>query len=151
MERLWKYTPWLTRLILVPPTFIFAMIGLRHILHPAESAATIGIVFTSALGATITRVGLGGFPLACSLFILFCLASKRRVTTGLAFTANLVGVLLLVRVLGMMVDGTVQENIRLVRAEMVLLVLVAIGLFLDFAKRRRELDMRSELTRAING
>ena len=123
----------------MPPTLIFALVGSRHILHPAESAAAIGIVFSSALGVTITRVGLGGFPLACSLFTLYCLVSWQRVATGLGFVATLVSVVLAVRVFGMMVDGTVQESMRLVRAEIILLVLFVIGIFLDFAKRRREL------------
>jgi hypothetical protein len=84
-------------------------------------------------------VGLGGFPLACSLFTSFCLISPRRVTTGLAFVATLVAVVLVVRVFGVAVDGTVHESMRLVRAETILLALFTIGLFLDFAKRRREL------------
>jgi hypothetical protein len=138
MEKLWRYTPWFTRLILVPPALIFAMLAWRHIVHPVESASAIGIAFTSALGITITRVGLGGFPLACSLFTLYCLLS-RRISTGLTFVATLLCVLLIVRVFGMTIDGTVQENMRLVCAETILLVFFVIGIFLDTAKRRREL------------
>lgn len=139
MEKFWKYVPWITRLMLVPPVVIFAMVGLRHIVNPAESATLSGIAFSSPLGATITRVGLGGFPLACSLFILYCLASRQRVTTGLRFVVMLVSVVLVVRVFGMLADGTVHESMRLVRAEIVLLGLFVVGLFFDFATRRREI------------
>lgn len=138
MEGFWKFASWFTRLILVPPTLIFALVASRHIFHPIEIAAAVGIAFTSSLGVTITRVGLGGFPLACSLFTLFCLTSRRRVATGLAFVATLVSVVLSVRVFGMVIDGTVHESMRLVRPEVTLLVLFVIGLFLDSARRRRE-------------
>lgn len=137
MERFWKYTPWFTRVLLIPPTLIFALVASRHILHPVESAAAVGIAFNSALGVTISRVGLGGFPLACSIFTLYCLVS-RRVSTGLGFVFTLVSVVLGVRVFGMLADGTVQESLHLVRAETILLVLFVAGLFLDAAKRRRD-------------
>ena len=139
MGKLWKYVPWIIRLMLVPPAVIFAIVGLRHIVNPAESAMLSGIAFNSALGATITRVGLGGFPLACSLFTVYCLASPQRVTTGLRFVAMLVSVVLVVRVFGMLADGTVHESMRLVRAEIFLLGLFVAGLFLDFATRRRQI------------
>ena len=139
MERFWKYAPWFTRLMLVPPTIIFALVASRHIFRPVASAAEVGIAFSSPLGVTISRVGLGGFPLACSLFTLSCLVSRRRIATGLAFVATLVSVVLAVRVFGMVMDGTVHESMRLVRAEVILLAVFVIGLFVDSAQRRREL------------
>ena len=88
-------------------------------------------VATAFLAFFVAVVGLHG--------TLSCLVSRRRVTTGLTFVATLVGVVLVVRIFAMMIDGTVHESIRLVRAEAILLVLFVISLFLDFAKRRHEL------------
>lgn len=138
MEKLWKIAPWLVRLILVPPTFIFGMIASRYILHPAENAALVGIALTAPLGATITRVGFGGFPLACSLFTLWCLVSKRRVLTGLTFVTILVSAVLAVRAFGVVVDGTAAQSMHLIHVELVLLTVFVAGLVLESTRRRRE-------------
>jgi hypothetical protein len=138
MARFWKLAPWLTRLALVPPTVIFALIASRYIAHPVEAGATIGLAFHSALAVTIIRVGFGAFPLGCSIFTASCLVSERQRLTGLGFVATMIGVALAVRIFGMLADGTVRQSIGLVRAEVVLLVLVTIGAFIEFGWRRRK-------------
>jgi hypothetical protein len=135
MEKFWKSSPWLTRLILLPPTIIFTLIGARYIAHPVASAAAQGIVLPAALGVTIARVGLGAFPLGCSVFLATCLLSRRRLLTALNFVAILVGVLLLVRVFGMTADSTVRENMKLVNAEIALLLSTGVGFFLELGRR----------------
>jgi hypothetical protein len=128
--------PWLTRLILLPPTAIFVLIAARYLANPIGSAAAQGIVLPPGMGVTIARVGLGGFPLGCAIFLVTCLLSKQRLLTGLTFVAILAGVVLAVRVFGMIADSTVQANLRLVRAEIGLLVITGIGLFLELRRRR---------------
>jgi len=135
MEKLWKSAPWLTRLILLPPTVIFTLVASRYITHPVASAAAQGIVLPPGLGVTIARVGLGGFPLGCAIFLATCLFSRRRLLTGLTFVAILVGVILLVRIFGMTADSTVRENLKLVNAEIGLLVVIGVGLFLELGRR----------------
>jgi hypothetical protein len=135
MEKFWRIAPWLTRLILLPPTVIFTLIALRYIAHPAASAAAQGITFTSGLGVTIARVGFGGFPLGCAIFVATCLISRHRVVTGLTFVAIMVGVLLLVRIFGMTVDSSVAENMKLVRAEIGLLTVTGFGLAIEMGRR----------------
>jgi hypothetical protein len=135
MEKFWKSSPWLTRLVLLPPTVIFTLIASRYITHPVASAAAQGIALTPGLGVTIARVGLGGFPLGCAIFLASCLLSSRRLLTGLTFVAILVGVVLLVRVFGMNADSTVQENMKLVNAEIGLLVVTGAGLFVELGRR----------------
>jgi len=54
MERFWKIAPWLTRLILLPPTFVFALIASRYLTHPVQTGATIGLAFNSPLAITTT-------------------------------------------------------------------------------------------------
>src|SRR5215510_2926780 len=104
MKTFWKIAPWLTRLILVPPTIIFALIGVRYIVHPAAAAATVGIALTTPLASTILRIGFGAFPLGCSLFTLWCLISRRRILTGLGFVSIMIGVALVVRIFGIVMD-----------------------------------------------
>jgi hypothetical protein len=55
----------------------------------------------------------------------------------------MIGVALLVSVFGMLADGTVQENMRLVRAEIAILVIVSIGFLLQFGRRRQQLRTAS--------
>jgi hypothetical protein len=136
MERFSKIVPWLTRLILVPPTFIFTMIASKYITHPVQMAATAGISFNAPLGITILRIGFGAFPLGCALFTLSCLVSTRRILTGLGFVATMIGVALVVRVFGMFADGTVKESMRLVIAEVVLLAITFAGILMELSRRR---------------
>ncbi len=134
MERFQKVAPWLTRLILLPPTVIFTFIAARYLANPVASAAAQGIVLPPGLGVTIARVGLGGFPLGCSIFLATCLLSKRRLLTGLTFVATMASVVLAVRIFGMITDSTVQANVRLVGAEIGLLAVTGIGLFLELSR-----------------
>lgn len=138
MERSSKIVPWLTRLILLPPTFIFTMIASKYITHPVEMAATVGISFNAPLGITILRIGFGAFPLGCALFTLSCLVSTRRVLTGLGFVANMIGVALVARVFGMLADGTVRESMQLVIAEVVLLAITFAGILMELSRRRSQ-------------
>jgi hypothetical protein len=104
MNKFWRLAPWLTRLMLVAPTVIFALIASRYLFDPVHTGATIGLAFNKPLSITITRVGFGAFPLACSIFTLSCLVSTRRILTGLGFVAMIMGVALVVRVVGMLVS-----------------------------------------------
>jgi hypothetical protein len=135
MNKFWRFAPWFTRIILLPPTFIFAMIASRYLVDPVHAGAAVGLAFTTPLALTITRVGFGAFPLGCSLFTLSCLISTRRLLTGLGFVATMIGVALVVRIFGMLADGTVRENMRLVGAEVVLLAFLTVGFFIESARR----------------
>lgn len=136
MKRFWRLAPWITRLILGLPTALFAAIGIRYLVH-VTAVGVRGIAFTSGMGLTVGRVGFGAFPLACSLFLLGCLFSERRLLTALAFVATLDSVVLAVRIVSMFADSSIQENLGLVRAEVFLLALSAAGLLLELGRRRR--------------
>src|SRR5882724_3573758 len=87
VNKFWRIAPWLTRLMLIPPSAIFALIASRYLFSPVQTGAGIGLVFNTAVAITIVRVGFGGFPLACAIFTLSCLISRARVLTGLGFVA----------------------------------------------------------------
>jgi hypothetical protein len=137
MKRFWKFAPWLSRLILLPPTVIFALIAARYLSQPAQAAAEVGISLGTPLAITILRIGFGAFPLGCSIFTLSCLVSKRRILTGLAFVSTMLGVALIVRTYGMLLDGTVKESLGLIRSEAILLTLCFIGITLELSRRRQ--------------
>lgn len=139
MNNFWKVSPWLTRLLLLPPAAIFTLIGVRNLSDITSSAMARGIVFTSGFGTTVGRVGFGALPLACAIFVIACLFSERRLLTALGLVGILDSVVLLVRVVSMYVDHSVAENLGLVRAEIVLLSLVVAGVFLEYARKRRKL------------
>jgi len=135
MSRFWKMAPWLIRLSLLPPTIILALIAHRYLADPIGSAAAQCIVLPPGLGVTIARVGFGGFPLACSIFLATCLFSTRRLLTGLSFVGLLMTVILTVRVFGMEADSTVRENMKLVRAEIGLVLLTSAALLVELKRR----------------
>jgi hypothetical protein len=145
MDKFWKSAHWLTRLILLPPTLILTLIAFRHIAHPVAAAAAQGITLPTALGVTIARVGLGGFPLGCAIFMVTCLVSTRRLLTGLNFVAILIGVVLVVRIFAMNADATVHENVKLVNAEIGLLAVTGLGFFVELRRRAYLRRTHSEL------
>jgi hypothetical protein len=134
MNTFWKAAPWISKVIVLISTAIYVMISIDPLLHPAANAATQGIAFTSALGATLFRVSFAGFPLGCAAFLAYCLASNRRTLTGLTFSALSLGMLLAVRIYGMEVDSTVQQSMPLVIPEVILVALTLAGIALE--KRR---------------
>ena len=48
MDKFWKASPWLTRLILFPPTVVFTLIAARYLAHPV--AAPVNGEFASYAG-----------------------------------------------------------------------------------------------------
>jgi hypothetical protein len=126
-----RYELWIIRFILLVPAVVFTIVGLRFLADPAHAAAAAGITFDSALGLTNLRSGVGGLFLGAACITLFCLLSPRRFLSGLGFTATLMGVVLGVRLVSVVVDGTVQGSLPVLCAEGVCLVLSLLGIFLE--------------------
>ena len=79
-----KIVPWLNKAILLMCTAIFVLISLEPLAHPAATAATQGIAFTSSLGATIFRVSFAGFLLVVRHFssTAFSLLGERSLASS---------------------------------------------------------------------
>ena len=137
MKAFGKVAPWITRLIVIIPTALLATIGIQNVLHPTAVAGARGIVFVSGMGMTVGRIGFGAFPLACGLFLLACMFSERRLLTALTFVATLDSVVLVVRIAGMFADSSFQENMRLVGAEVLLLIVTCVGLLIETNRKQR--------------
>ena len=135
MNTFWKFSPWISKFILLPPTAILTMVGVRHLAHPEVQAAEKGLAFTNPLGVTIYRVGFAGFPLGCAAFFAYCLRTNRRTLTGLIFSVLFNGVVLAVRIYGMAVDSTVQQSLPLVKKEIVVVVISLVGITIEIGRR----------------
>jgi hypothetical protein len=107
--------------VLLVALTVLTLIGLKFIANPIDAAAASDITLRSKLGITNMRASFGAFPLGCALFVLVCLLTSSLRKTGLIFVALIVGTALAVRALGVVVDGTFAESLRLLIAEAVLL------------------------------
>jgi hypothetical protein len=136
MGRLTSFAPWISRTALAGATLIFSMIGLRCITDPVHYSTEIGVSLGSALASTTTRVGSGAIPLGLAIFTLICLFSARWLFAGVGLVSIVITTAIIVRVLGLVIDGPAPESTRLFIPEGVMLVLSVTAIILE-AKRRR--------------
>jgi hypothetical protein len=138
MNKLTRFAPWISRLVLLGATFVFSMIGLRYIADPVHASAATGVTLTSALAFTTTRVGSGAFPLGFAIFTFACLISTRRLLVGVSLVATVITTAIVVRIFGLIADGAAPDSTRLFIPEAVMLTLAAAGIFLERARRRNQ-------------
>lgn len=137
MQRFWKLAPWLIRLVLLLPIALFAQIGISHAFHPVQTLAARGISFGSGFGITTARIGFGAFPFGLSIFLLGCVLAESRLLIGLSLVATMDAVILVSRIVAMNIDASVRDNMKLVDAEVILLVIIGAGIFLELSRRTR--------------
>jgi hypothetical protein len=130
MTVLQRTASWLTRIVLLFATLLFAMIGRKYVFDPVSAVHDAGIQLTTPMALTTMRASFGAFPLACAVVILTCLVSSARNRVGLWFIAILNGVVLSVRFYGIATDGTLAENQLVLTAETVLFTVTVIALLL---------------------
>ncbi len=118
-----RVLPWVSRAVLLAALTVLAMISRKFIGHPVDAAAASNITLGSPLAITTMRASFGAFPLGCALFVLVCLVTSSLRKTGLVFVALIVGTALVVRLFGVVADGTLAESMHLLIAETVLLAL----------------------------
>lgn len=127
---------WLSRGVLLAVTIILALISEKFLFDTTAQAASRGILFSRAIGTTIARVGLGGFPLACAFVTTACLLSVDRLRLGLWFVIVLFGTVLGVRVLGAAADGSIAASIPLIIPEVVFLLVTSAAIALSSRAER---------------
>jgi hypothetical protein len=74
--------------------------------------------------------------------------SERRFLAGLVLVAIVIGFVTAARVLGFVVDGAAPETVLKLTPEVVLLVLSAIGIFVEM-RRQRQLSAASGIERPV--
>ncbi|HET9471399.1 MAG TPA: cytochrome b/b6 domain-containing protein, partial [Usitatibacter sp.] len=91
----------------------------------------------SVMAVSRVRVGFGAFPLAIAGILLACVVSRKRTLQGLVTVAIVLGVVTVVRALGILVDGTAAEAVKLLRVEAIVWAVSMAGIGLEVARSRR--------------
>jgi len=126
---------WFNRLVLAGATLVMTLIAVRNLRDPIGATLPLDIQLRSASAATVVRVGFGGFPLGFAIALFGCLISTRRLLTGVALLFAIVGAAMAARVQGLLIDGVTPYNLGLLRPEVAMLTLSAVGGVLE--RRRR--------------
>jgi len=116
-----RIVPWISRAVLLAAITVLSLISRKFIGHPVDAAAASDMTLGSPIAITNMRASFGAFPLGCALFVLVCLVTSSLRKTGLIFVALIVGTALVVRVFGVVADGTFAESLWVLIAETVLL------------------------------
>jgi len=140
MDKLTRFAPWISRIVLLGATVIFLMIGLRYITDPIQASAATGVSLGSTLATTTTRVGSGAFPLGFAIFTFACLISRQRILIGVSLVATVIITAIAVRIFGMVADGPSPASTKLFIPEGIMLTLSVVSIVLELARRRRQID-----------
>jgi len=136
MKAFTKYAPWINRVVLFGAALVFTAMGLRYIFDPLRTSAAAGVSLGSPLASTTARIGFGAFPLGIAIFTLACLASKRRLLTGVRLVATVIATAVAVRLFSIAADGAVPQSLQLLIPEGVILALSVAGLALEKVRLR---------------
>ncbi|HLK59463.1 MAG TPA: DUF4345 family protein [Chthonomonadaceae bacterium] len=121
---------WQSRLVMAAATVVFTGIALKAVLTPIPYAASRGILLNTAQAITDMRAAEGGFPLAVAVFLIYCLISQKRYPLGLLVVALNAGIILLARLIGVALDHSLTENVKLIVPEVVMTLFAVGGLLL---------------------
>jgi|SRR6185312_2372366 len=144
-----RFTPWFSRAVLLVATVVLALISRKFITDPVGAAAASTMTLGSPLAITNMRASFGAFPLGCAIFTLTCLVLAQRRVTGLYFVATVIGTALIVRLYGVVTDGTFAASIPVLTAETVLVLLSGVALYLERAVTSADVDAKSRGSRAF--
>jgi len=123
-----RVAPWLSRLVMFPPTIIFSVISLRYFTNPSH--ATSGTTLKTPEAFTDTRV-IGAWTLTLLITLITFLFSNRRLWLGHLQLAFFMAATLIARIFGFVHDGTTlaMGNQRVITiVEIVFLLLNSMGL-----------------------
>jgi cytochrome b561 len=137
MNAFWRGVPWVLRFILLAVAMLFTMIGLHYLVDPFGRAAADDIALGSVMAVSRVRIGFGAFPLAIAVLLFTCVVSRKRTLQGLVAVAIVLGVVTVVRGLGILIDGTAAEAVKLLRVEAIVWAISVAGIGLEMARSRR--------------
>jgi hypothetical protein len=136
MDILSRIGIWLNRLLLFAVSVLFTLIAFKYLLHPAENAGEVNILLSSPAATTVARVGFGAFPLGIAVVVFSSIFSLNRLYTGIYVLTIMISIITAVRVIGLIVDGSTQFNLTVLRPETAIMALSFIGIFLELRRRR---------------
>jgi hypothetical protein len=97
--------PLLSRIVMVPPMIIMALIGLRFITNPSQGVAATGVTLSTPEAITDTRV-VGALALTIAFVLATLISSRSRLRMGNLTIVAMMLLILAVRIFGFAVDGT---------------------------------------------
>lgn len=130
-------TPWLSRLIILFVAVLFTLISWRYLADPVAKAATDEIKLGSVMAVSRMRVGFGAFPLAFAVLLATCLFSEARILMGLVALSVVLGVVTVVRLSGILIDGPASEALKLLRVELIVWTISVAAIVVEVLRRRR--------------
>jgi hypothetical protein len=132
-SRIVSLAPWLSRLVMIPPTIILILVGARYIANPAHGASPTGVILFTPEAVTDTRV-VGAIALSVAFAIVTSIASLARLRIGHATVVAVMALILAVRFLGFAHDGTTlatgDQRVKVI-GEIVFLSLNTVGFALQ--------------------
>jgi hypothetical protein len=130
---------WLSRIVMIPPTLIMILIGVRYIGNPIHAASPTGVTLSTPEALTDTRV-VGALALTVAFVIATSILSPPRLRMGHVTVIALMGFILAVRMFGFAEDGTTlamgDQRVKTI-GEMVFLTLNTLGFILQTYLRKR--------------
>jgi len=136
MDTISRIGLWQGRIVLTAATVIFTLISLRYLIDPVGVANEFKISLGTATAITNLRVAFGAFPLGFAIIVFSCVISTKRLLRGLFFFGTIIGVVTAVRIYGVLTDGATPESLKVLRPEIVMLMLSIVGILLEMRRRR---------------
>lgn len=102
-QTIWNFKPWLSRIVMLPPIFIFTLIAIRFLTNPSHSIP--GVTLNAPEAFTDTRV-LAAWMATLVITLVICLLSENRLWLGHLQLIVFMGMTLAVRIFGFIHDGT---------------------------------------------
>ena len=129
--------PWLSRLVMMPPLFIFTLISTRFLANPGH--AVPGVTLATPESFTDMRV-VAAWMLTFVVMLLLFLSNRKRLWLGHLQLSLILGLALGLRIFGFIHDGTtlaMGNQTTITTAETVLLALNILGLAMQNYLRRQ--------------
>ncbi len=129
----WQGSVWFSRAVLVLAAALLTRISFGIVSDPVATLGPRGFSFSSPDAVTAMRVS-GGIVFAIVATLLYCLFSDRRLLAGLGLLVAVAMTVLVVRLLGLALDGPGPFTLRVLKPEIALLAVSSAAMLLE---RRR--------------
>jgi hypothetical protein len=142
MDRVSRAGTWLNRIVLIFVTILFAFIGFRNLMYPAEATAAANITLNSPTAFSVARVSMGAFPVGFAIIVFSSIFSGKQIFTGIFSVFIVAAITTIVRVMSLIMDGHSDFGQRVLLPEILITILSGIGVSLEL--RRRKLQGRGK-------
>lgn len=121
---------WIVRVILLFGAYLYFSIGRRFVFDPATTAGHFGIVLPQPESMTMVRAIVGGFFWGMSATALYGLIRQNRTVASLWVLVTFIFFVLIGRVTGVLIDGSVPINLSELQNETQGFLMYAVALYL---------------------